>query len=44
MDITFRTSYEEALMDNKQLNRYRRKTENTHAHKLKKHTTALHED
>jgi len=42
-DISFRTSYEKALMNNKQSNRYRRKKENRHAHKLKKHTMALNE-
>jgi hypothetical protein len=43
MDISFRTSYEKALMNNKQLNRYRRKKENRHTHKLKKHTMVLNE-
>ena len=42
-DISVRTAYEKALMNNKQLNRYWRKKEKRHAHKLKKHTMALNE-
>ena len=43
MDISFSTSYEKSLMNNKQLNRYRRKKENRHAHKLKKYAMAPNE-